>query len=915
MSNSSSSSEARVRTAPHLGELLEGNDCQTSISPAIGYSPDGPSILVGARIERIARDEPNRIALSAGNSTCTYGEMNARANCLARRLLARGLRPEEPVAVWCDSNYDAIPAILAVLKAGGAYLPLDPQLPPDRVRFVLQDAGLRWMLAMTSSQPPVADPQIDVLAMEGPASISAEEGADLTIDVRASDLAYLIYTSGSSGAPKGVLATHANLNYSTTERIAYYGEPACRFLLLSPLWFDSSIAGIFWTLTTGGTLVLPTGLVPGDLAAIAQRIAADRITHLLCIPALWRTVLGQIEVHDRQPFAALRQVIVAGEACSPAIAQLHSRLLPGVRLFNEYGPTEASVWCTVHEITGRDREAVPIGKPLRGTRIHILDDELRPVAPGVAGELFVDGPGVTRGYLNRPGETSARFLPNPFAGGSTRIYRTGDLGRLRRDGTIEFLGRRDAQVKIRGHRVELTEIEAALVAHPAVLEATAVVKPCGAAGTQVIALVVPASTKDFSEAELRQHLLRKLPPYMSPARYIPLPSLPRNGNGKIDRQRCAQFCADQNSGSANGSARPRSVSPALASEPRNALEHELCRLWTEMLGREIGIRDEFFQVGGDSLAAIDLLTRIENRFGQRPPAAWIFNGPTVESLAHWLQTQRATDAWSPLVALQPQGTRPPLFCVHPGGGNVFCYLHLARCLGSDQPLFGLEASGIDGRRATVPTIPAMADEYLRAVRQACPAGPYLLAGWSFGGLVAYEMAWRLGAAGQHVGLLAILDAGILYSLDILRAIFSDKQMPWFQALTCDPQPFLAEFLEKAVPAGIVPPNLAPVDAARFLDVFIANLKATLDYRPKPYDGAATLFVAREAQCRPKHDPFVEWQRCCSHVERRIVPGNHISMLQLPQVETLATQLGQLIAEVADSGPAAIRDNEDGDCRP
>ena len=420
--------------------------------------------------EKHAAASPNSIAVAFEERTNTYCELNARANQVAHFLRKRGAGANRLVGVRVERSIDMIVGILGVLKAGAAYLPIDPAYPAERQKMILEDA--RVPLVLTQSHLPTLDFQGEVLPLdsewfkgespENPKRDSASE----------TNLAYTIYTSGSTGKPKGVLVTHANLLHSTTARFEFYPQRVEKFLLLSSHAFDSSVAGIFWTLSQGGTLVLPHEYSHQTGTEIADLISRHGISHLLCLPSLYAVLLDQFNV-----LGTLRTVIVAGESCPAALVERHYTLLPNTALYNEYGPTEATVWSTAHRCEPRPgARTVPIGKPIPGTRVHILDTHRHPVLNGASGEIFIGGPGVSRGYLNQPELNSQRFVPDPFSPDpQARLYRTGDLARFLPDGNIEFLGRLDHQVKIRGHRIELEEIEAVLKRHPAVADAAVIV--------------------------------------------------------------------------------------------------------------------------------------------------------------------------------------------------------------------------------------------------------------------------------------------------------------------------------------------------------------------------------------------------------------------------------------------------------
>ncbi len=398
----------------------------------------------------------------------SYGELDDRATALASALVARGIGPEVPVGICAERSVEMLVGLIGILKAGCAYLPLDPRNPPERLKAIVADSRAPLVLTQRRLAPVLQDLTAPLCCLDEPASAEAASGPELPRPTPTSPV-YLIYTSGSTGTPKGVVVSHRNLVCSTSARFDYYGGPPARFLLLSSLAFDSSVAGIFWTLCGGGALVLPTERLELDIAALTKLIVEQQVTHTLCLPSLYELML---EYAAAEELKTLQTVIVAGEACSPSLVRRHQDLPGEAQLYNEYGPTEATVWCTVHQVRPGDVGRVPIGRPIGNMKVYVLDRHLRVVPPGVVGELCVAGAGVTAGYLNRPRLTAARFVANPYADGeAARLYRTGDLACYRPDGSLLFLGRQDAQVKIRGHRVETEEVSAALKQHSRVSDA------------------------------------------------------------------------------------------------------------------------------------------------------------------------------------------------------------------------------------------------------------------------------------------------------------------------------------------------------------------------------------------------------------------------------------------------------------
>jgi amino acid adenylation domain-containing protein len=579
---------------------------------------------IHALIAERAAQSPGAPAAFSGEERLTYAELEQRAGRLARHLRALGVGPNVLVAICVERSPDMLVAMLGTLKAGGAYVPLDPAHPPERIAFVLADTRAPVLLThshLTARLPEYGGRMIalDALpAVQSDDAPAARPGPD--------DLAYVIYTSGSTGQPKGVLVTHRNLVHSTRARQLYYREPVGRYLLLSPFSFDSSVAGLFWTLCDGGALVLPAPGQEREAVPLARLIARHAVTHLLALPSLYNVLLTETPLEQLR---SLRTVIVAGEACTRALVERHGERLPGTALFNEYGPTENSVWSTVERCAaGRPDESVTIGRPIPGVQAYVLDAQGEPLPAGLPGELYAGGAGVARGYLNRPDLTAERFVPDPFGTQpGARLYRTGDLVRRLPDGRIEFLGRRDNQVKIRGHRIEPGEIEAAIAAHEAVAEVAVVARPLReddpGAGNQLVAYVAPRAGQSVSGARLHDFLRPRLPEYMLPAHTVTLEALPLTPNGKLDRRALpAPDLADDEQGYA---------------APHGALEEALAALWAETLGHpRVGVHSDFFALGGHSLLGTRLIARVYKTFRIELPLRALFDAPTVAGMAEAL---------------------------------------------------------------------------------------------------------------------------------------------------------------------------------------------------------------------------------------------------------------------------------------
>jgi amino acid adenylation domain-containing protein len=621
--------DAEIQSLPVLTEaerqkvLIEWN--KTS-------GPYVSDALIHRLFERQAESTPERPALACGDAILSYRELNSRANQLARYLKKYGVGPEAMVGILMQRSAETVVAILATLKAGGAYLPLDPSYPAELLAFMINDA--RPTVVATKSilfhSLPQSTPQIVCVDREGD-EIGKESAENLSIEVFPANAAYAIYTSGSSGRPKGVIVSHQNLLHSTSARLLYYREPVRAFLLLSSFSFDSSVAGLFWTLCQGGKLVVPEEKDHQDPAYLLRICERHCVSHLLCLPGFYRVLLEQGDSR----LAALKTAIVAGEKCPLDVVHRHHTSVAGTPLFNEYGPTEATVWSSVYECRHDiSRDNLPIGRPIANTRIYLLDPRLQPVPPGVPGELYIGGGGVARGYLDHPELAAQRFIPDPFSGErGARLYRTGDLARYLAAGDLEFLGRGDFQVKLRGYRIELTEIESALVAHPSVQTSAVLMREDAQRNSQLVAYIVPRPGMGVTANELREYLKDKLPEYMLPVGFATLDSLPLTPAGKLDRKALEAY----------GPVKTHASSEYRA--PQTALEKVLSGIFSEVLGvSRVGAFDNFFELGGHSLRGTQVVSRIREIFQIELPLRRIFEEPTVSGLAQAMLRDSAEQA-------------------------------------------------------------------------------------------------------------------------------------------------------------------------------------------------------------------------------------------------------------------------------
>ncbi|MFC4159172.1 amino acid adenylation domain-containing protein [Chitinimonas lacunae] len=610
-------------TAAEAAQLAAWNDT------AVDYPLDR---CIHELFEGQVTTRPEAIAVRFGAQQWCFAELNRRANQLAHRLVGLGVGPDTLVAICLERSLEMVLALLAVLKAGGAYVPLDPDYPTERLAYLLKDAAAPLLLTQSSLLDRLPQHAAQVLCLDQAESFAAQDD-NLPIRTTPDHLAYCIYTSGSTGQPKGVLVSHRSLLGSTLTRLRVYG-PAGRFLLLSPVSFDSSIAGIFASLCAGDSLVVAERELLQDPVLLWRALQRDRIGSLLCVP----TMLQQLADCREAALPDLHTVIVAGEAVTPALWQGWRQAQPHSRLFNEYGPTEATVWATVFQGELAGRASVPIGRPIANTRIYLLDRALQPVPIGVPGEIHIAGAGLARGYLGRPELTAERFLACPFAEG--RMYRTGDLARYLADGQIEFLGRVDHQIKLRGFRIELGEIEHALLDCPGVREALLILDETG----QRLVAYLTAQAAGVLEVEaLRSRLRERLPGYMVPAAWVVLERFPLTPNGKVDRKALP----------APEGSRPREAAYVA---PEDATETLLGRIWAEVLGvAQVGVHDNFFDSGGSSLSLIKVRSRIREALGVELSIVELFRYPTIRSLAQSLSQPAAAPAAA--VAQAPRADR------------------------------------------------------------------------------------------------------------------------------------------------------------------------------------------------------------------------------------------------------------------
>ncbi|MFD2171161.1 non-ribosomal peptide synthetase [Tumebacillus lipolyticus] len=858
--------------------LIDSEERRALDAFCVGRSPEsaGERCVHQLFAEQASRT-PNAAAVQIGDHQVSYATLLENATALAERLRSLGIGRGDLVSVRLGRSPELITSILAILQTGAGYVPIDPAHPVERQQYMINDAGVCALIASPDGQIDQVK-RAESVMRHGDVSIylfsdagkrSASDGDDLLADP-----IYVLYTSGTTGQPKGVVMPHraiCNLIEWQLQDAKFAAEQ--RTLQYATITFDVSVQEIFSTLCSGGTLVLVPEEVRRDPMRLLPYLAEWKVERLF-LPYVAFQQLAEAAEGLPKLDLALREIYTAGDQLqlTRPICRLLDRLTD-CTLYNHYGPTESHV-VTSYRLPAHEADNLPpIGRPIDGAALRIVDANNRSVPLGIPGELCIGGLCLADGYLNRPELTAERFLVQE----GKRYYKTGDRVRLRADGNLEYLGRLDHQVKIRGYRIEPGEIESVLRQHQDVLEAAVVPHEFSAGDKRLVAYLVaraePAPTTD----ELRGYLQDKLPDYMLPSLFLFLEAMPLNANRKLDRR-----------------ALPSPVGMRIEAEethiaPRDSLEVELVKIWEELLGvTNIGVRDNFFTLGGHSLLAVRLMTKISSVFEQALPLATLFEGGTIEHLAGALR-RASTQSWYPLIPIQPDGDRAPLFCVHPVGGSVFCYTALSESLGTAHPVYGLQACGLEAGEQPLTRIEELAAAYIEAIRTVRPQGPYRIAAWSLGGTIAFEMAHQLQAQGEQIELLALFDSLAplpTYQLQAdeltLLATFAGDLMGGAELK--QPQEAIKgedhalQLLQQQLPFPIELDSLK-----RLWEVFKANIDAYTTYRPIAYGGDLLLFRS-DAAGAPDHG----WKQLITgEVQVIQMQANHYNMLQQPHVQSVA----------------------------
>jgi amino acid adenylation domain-containing protein len=893
--------------------LLSAGERRMVVGDWNNTSRDFPAETAVDMFHRQAAATPDAPAIEAGGMSLTYRELAARAAAVAAHLRTRGAGTGTIVGVCLNRGVDLVASLLGILETGAAYLPLDPAFPSDRLAFMLRDSGAAFIV----TQPALAGllPSTPPLVFVQAAFTGAHAGEDATGGPPArphpSEPAYVIYTSGSTGRPKGVEVPHsalANFLRSMQERPGLAADD--RLLAVTTVSFDISGLEICLPLVTGATLVMADRGDVYDASRLSAVIDRERITVMQATPATWRML-----VDAGWPGAPGLRMLCGGEALPRDLAdQLLSR---GRALWNLFGPTETTIWSTVEQVP-RDDTPVSIGRPIANTQVYVLDERLEPVPPGVHGELYIAGAGLATGYRNLPDMTAERFVANPFDDGpGARMYRTGDRARFLNDGRLEWLGRSDRQVKIRGFRVEPEEIESSLAHLEGVSAAAVVAHPEHGGGHRLWAFVVREPSSSLDVAAVRTYLVRQLPAYMVPSRVFFVAALPLTPNGKVDRERLTAIT-------------PFPEPPGSAPSSTDT-ERRLASIWSEILGvSPVGMDDDFFELGGHSLLAVRVVARVEREMGCALNVATLLDSRTVRQLAAVVDRQREAPAWKALVMMQPEGEKPPFFCLHGVGGEVVGYEALAARMGTDRPFIGVQAVEDVRSGSAAGGIAAQAARYVDEIRRYQPTGPYYLGGYSHGGRVALEMALLLESQGERVAFLGIIDTTpfrVYYNSPGYwwRVLCNAPLWFWYDAIRT-PWPENADRLRRAwrilrrvvrgrPGAGAKPGLIADVRDTMnidglpetFQDRYEWDFEAFSSYRPAAKCGPVTVFRAVGQPLLASHDRDLGWGAVSREPVTVVnVPGNHSSILVEPDVRELARALMDALARAERTAPFRLR---------
>ncbi|WP_019506242.1 non-ribosomal peptide synthetase [Pleurocapsa sp. PCC 7319] len=891
--------EQSISTLPLLTQterhqlLIEWNDTQQEYPQDKCFHQ-----LFEAQVQKT----PDAIAVVFEDQQLTYRELNQKANQLAHYLRSLGAGKDIFVGIYLERSLDMAIAFLGIFKAGAAYLPLDTSYPSERIALMIEDSQTPIILTQQKLQSSLPEHNATVICLDRHWSSIAQHGPSNPVNQTSPEnLAYLIYTSGSTGKPKGVMIPHRGLvNHNLAMIQEFDLQPGDRILQFASISFDIAVEELFPSWISGATVVFRPEELLLSATDFLQFVQQQAVTILNLPTAFWHQLVTQMSQLELVLTQTVRLLVVGGEKASRSLYDQWLKLVgEQCRWLNAYGPTETTVTATVYEPAANSKteqavSEIPIGRPIANTKTYILDRQLQPVPIGVPGELHLESRGIARGYFSRPELTAQKFISNPFSSDTNNLlYKTGDLVRYLPDGNIEFVGRIDYQVKIRGFRIEIGEIEALLEQHPTIQQ-TAVLACEGVSGKRLVAYLVPDDEQEVSNSELRQFLKQKLPDYMLPSVFMQMESFPLTPNGKIDRRALPAPELNQHYLDSDFVA------------PRNELEQKLALIWQEVLNiQSIGIQDNFFHLGGHSLLAIQLSTKLKQTFEVNLPLAALFQMPTIQQQASFLEQKANSQSWSPLASIQPNGSKTPLFLFE----GVGIYYPLSSCLGENQPVYGLSIEMIDDSKHWFDDIEGLVELYIKEIRTVQPQGPYYFGGISFGGMVALEAAQQLQAQGEKVALLALFDTWgpnayvrhplykrlgtHLRKFSRLGLEYLASKNNWLQGNVDQVQQQSWTSINK-FNLNLAEENYQVQKERRLIKVNQIYDRATQNYIPRPYSGDITLFRSIQMDEMLEFgdvDPQLGWGNLAvGGLEIIDIPGDHLGILKEPHVAKLAQEL-------------------------
>lgn len=880
----------------HGAELSQSNNTNVQYHQ---YTP------IHKLIAQTANRYPDKTAIQYNKYTVSYQYLDEATNQLAHYLIHEGIGVGNIVGIFMDRSPEMLITILAVLNAGAAYLPIDPEYPSERIKFMLVDSSANMLITSKKRDTPLKN-RIKKILIEDALTMSKHYAkTETNISISGDSLAYVLYTSGSTGQPKGVLIEHHNLVNFLYSMLNKPGISRDDILLaVSTISFDIAGLELFLPLIAGAMILMADTTTVRDGRALLDLLINEKVSIMQATPSTWQMLLNA-GWDEALPL----KILCGGEVLSKGLAE--TLLSKGRELWNMYGPTETTIWSTIKQIT--DTENITIGQPIQNTNVYILDEYLKPVAEGVIGEIYIAGDGVARGYLNRPELTLEKFVKNPFNKiGNTFMYRTGDLGMFRENSEIQFLGRSDQQVKVRGHRIELSEIEYALNTIEDIQEAVVIVRGYNPADQQLVAYVVPQSTKLLAieskvinlEEQIRkwkQQIQIKLPAYMIPNNIIVLPKLPLTPNAKIDK---------------NALPEPVIIRAGMQEThlaPRTDIEKMVADIWIKCLGLEkVSVFDNFFELGGHSLVAVKVMTQLEKKTGKRLPLSTLFEYSTIEKLSLALQMDGWSVTWETLVPIKPQGTKMPLYIIHGSGLHVMLFNALARYIDIDQPIYGLQAKGINSNDKPHNTIEEMATYYINSIMETNPEGPYYLAGYSLGGLVAFEVSKQLLAIGKEIKLLAMFDTYAeqpyyqyswlnriwISSLNLLKenlyilTMIKNNPQETFYTKRRSLKTKINYLFKRIIYNQDV---LKEINDDNYYEVRKANLLAASKYRLVPLPICINVFRAKKRSFYMDDFEFLGWRSfALKGVKIHEVPGDHFNIFSAPNDKEFAQVLQKVL---------------------